>query len=209
MSKLKQMIDASPTYAALMTELKIRISWLKYAVEGRTGMDGHMVREFGFLQLRMCCELVALACLVVHGDIPATTASKFQSASGADDIMKGLEKLNPSFFPHAVVMKTLAPNNHHFEDRPQKDCMTKAEFFQLYNRQCGAALHKGSLKNLLKPTSPIQTNFPELSGPAQKLIFLLGQHKIALNDGKQQFVCLLGDFNEIVRVMVAEVKEAN
>jgi len=206
MAATPRMLKAMHTYGALMTELKIRISWLQYAGQGRTGMDGHMVREFGFLQLRMCCELVALACLVAHGDIDETKASKFQSAGSADDIMKGLEKLNPGSFPHAVVMTTPGPSHHHFEKRPEADCMTKAEFFRLYTRECGTVLHKGNLRNLLKPTSPIQTHFPELFQPAQRLMFLLGQHIIALNDGNVQFICLLGDFHEDVHVSLGEAK---
>eukprot|EP01035_Chromulina_nebulosa_P014466 gene14466-19143_t len=86
-------------YADLMTEVKIRTSWIEYASQGRTGMDGQMVREFGFLQLRMICELIALACLVAHGDIAATKTTKLQSAFAANDIIKSLEKLNPSAFP--------------------------------------------------------------------------------------------------------------
>lgn len=203
-----RLTDAMDTYAALMGELKIRIGWLQYAAQGRTGMDGQMVREFGFLQLRMCCELVALACLVAHGDLEATKSSKFQSTGSADDIMKSLEKLNPNCFPHAVVMTSPGPNRHHFEERPEADYMTKAEFYRLYARECGSILHKGNLKNLLKPTSPVQKSFPELFEPAQKLLFLLGQHKIALDDGYLQFICLLGDFSEDVRIIIGEAPRA-
>jgi hypothetical protein len=189
-------------YAALMREVKIRTSWIDFAIMGRTGMDGQMVREFGFLQLRMICELVALACLVAHGDIPATKGSKFQSEGFADGLIKALEGLNPDAFPYPVMMTAPAPRHHHFIDRPDADWMTKAELLRLYGRDCGGALHKGNMKNLMKPKPPVVKNFPELSAPAQRLMNLLGIHKIALEAGNVQFICFLGDHTEPVRTMI-------
>lgn len=204
----QKMQTAMNLYAGIMAELKIRIRWLDYAAQGQTGMDARMVREFGFLQLRMCCELIALGCLVAHGDVKKTQSAKFRSAGNANDLMKELERLNPDCFPHAVVMRTLSPGSHHFDDRHESDHLTKAEFLRLYTRDCGSALHRGNIKNLLKPNQPIKRNFPELTGPAQKLIYLLECHKIALDGGYMQFICMLGNFDEDVRVVIGEAPRA-
>jgi hypothetical protein len=174
-----------------MTEAKIRTQWIEYAAQGRTGMDGQMVREFGHLQLRMICELVALGCLVAHGDIEATKTSRFRSSFSADEILKGLEGLNPAFFPSPWVEVPTGPGLHHFEGRSAADYTTKDELLTLYGRTCGTILHKGSLKNLMKPQPPVQKNFPELMVPAQRLMNLLSVHRISLDENATQFMCWL------------------
>ena len=55
--------------------------------------------ELGYLQLRTICELIALACLAAHGDVPETTSKRLTKAYNADQIMKALENLHPSFYP--------------------------------------------------------------------------------------------------------------
>lgn len=186
-----EMEAAMVLYAAIMTELKIRLRWLEYAANGKTGMDAQMVTEFGFLQLRMACELVALGCLVAHGDLAATKTGKFQSVFSADTILKGLENLNPNFFPTPWVQVPTSPGHHHFEDRSADDFTTKEELLVLYGRVCGNVLHKGSLKNLMKPVPPVQKNFPALMEPAQRLANLLSIHRISLLGNTRQFMCWL------------------
>jgi hypothetical protein len=56
-------------YANLMDEVKARIDCINVAVQGRTGFPTPIAREFCYLQLRFLCELIALSCLVAHGDI--------------------------------------------------------------------------------------------------------------------------------------------
>src|SRR5262249_15778508 len=61
-------------YVALMTEVKIRIQAIDLAagpVQAMRSFPGALIQEFCFLQLRMTCELISLACLVAHGDIKA------------------------------------------------------------------------------------------------------------------------------------------
>jgi hypothetical protein len=52
-----------------------------------------LLREYGFLQLRMLCELIALGCLVAHGDIEETKAPVLQNEYKAGVIVKRLERL--------------------------------------------------------------------------------------------------------------------
>ncbi|WP_411289273.1 hypothetical protein, partial [Phenylobacterium sp.] len=116
---------------------------------------GQMVDEFAHLQLRMICELVALACLVAHHDIEATRNAKLQSAFAADWLLKSLEELNPGCFPGPVVKANTLPGGpHHFVERGP-DFMTRDELLKLYSRECGLVLHRGSLKNLLKANSTV------------------------------------------------------
>lgn len=45
------------------------------------------------------CELIAIACLVAHGDINETHATKFRDRYEADRILKQLEGLLADFYP--------------------------------------------------------------------------------------------------------------
>src|SRR5689334_21938045 len=87
-------------YAGVMEEIKIRLSSLDIAFAGGFQIPGALVREYCFLQFRMVCELIALACLTAHGDIEATT--KLRKEWEADKIIKQLEALHPSFYPWPV-----------------------------------------------------------------------------------------------------------
>lgn len=196
--------DPHRLYIALMTEVNVRLSWIEYAAQGRTGMDAPLVREFGYLQLRMICELIALGCLALHGEVPATRSVRLQGSFSADEVMKGLARLHPDFFPQAVLEPISLPTGvKHFEVR-QEGHMTREELLNLYNRHCGDALHRGSYKNLLKPRPPIQKNFPELMNPAQRIINLLAIHRIGLLGGQTQLICWMHHGpNSGVRVSVA------
>jgi hypothetical protein len=69
------------------------------------GLPAAIVREVRFLQLRMLCELIALACLMAHGDIPAVQASKKLSKEySADKIIGQLDALHPNFYPYPVLV---------------------------------------------------------------------------------------------------------
>jgi hypothetical protein len=55
--------------------------------------------EFCYFQLRIICELIALACLTAHGDIQGTKSNRLQEAYQADLIIKALTKLHAKFYP--------------------------------------------------------------------------------------------------------------
>jgi hypothetical protein len=194
--------DALNLYAHVMTEIKVRFEWIEYVANGRSGLPGPLAREFGYLQLRMVCELIALGCLTAHGDIEATKASKFQRESSANDILNGLENLHPNFYPTALKTPTRDGMNIHFERLPAGSYMTKAELLKLYGERCGNALHRGNLRHLMTPRPPVQKHFPEIMEPAQRIANLLSIHSMALYEGDTQFMCWL-DYDGAGRVHVA------
>src|SRR5262245_42984791 len=67
-------------YCDLMEELKIRHAiigkTLQEATNNHFAFEPFLVGEFCYLQLRMISELIALGCLLVHGDIPAARTKK-------------------------------------------------------------------------------------------------------------------------------------
>jgi len=53
--------SANELYANLMEEAKGRIACIDAALHGQLGQPAAIVREIGFLQLRMLCEVIALS----------------------------------------------------------------------------------------------------------------------------------------------------
>jgi hypothetical protein len=98
----KDQQNAMNLYGGMMEEAKMRIDSIEYAVSGLLKFHPVIIREFAYLQLRMLCELIALGCLVAHGDIPATKSKTLSKAWNAEDIINTLENLHPDFYPHPV-----------------------------------------------------------------------------------------------------------
>jgi hypothetical protein len=85
-------------YHSIMEEVMIRAFSINTAIKTPTKIPQPLILEYCYLQARMLCELIALGCLVAHGDI--TNTNYFQNkAYKADDILQQLEKLHPNFYP--------------------------------------------------------------------------------------------------------------
>lgn len=102
-----RMSEASGIYAALMEEARTRLETLRRAVDGDLGLPPFAVHDFGYLQLRLLCEIIALGCLVAHGDIAA--ARPLRKAYEADRIVRQLGKLHPGFYP-VPAFRTVRPS---------------------------------------------------------------------------------------------------
>jgi hypothetical protein len=147
-------------YANLMQEVKVRLEAINVGLTGQTNLPSPIARETCYLQLRMICELIALGCLVAHGDISAIKLEKFRKEWSAEKIINALSALHPDFYPRPVIQKKSEELgvNWHF-DSVASGFLTKAELLELYGK-CGDILHRGRLKNLLKPQSPVQSKPP-------------------------------------------------
>jgi hypothetical protein len=177
-------------YANLMQEIKERTLSIDPVLKGRTGLHGPLAREFGYLQLRMICECIALSCLVAHENIEPVKANKFQKEFSADRLMKMLEELHPDFYPYPVRF-TLTPGNVHVEEISD-GYLTKLELIKLV-RLCGDKVHRGSVKKYsFSPSIEELTNdFNQIWGAANKILRLLEQHKINLVSRKEYTFCIL------------------
>jgi hypothetical protein len=87
------------TYSELMTEIKERLAVMNGILNDQKGLPDWAAIEFMQLQIRMICELLALACLVAHGDVKGTRSGRLPKAYEADFILNTLEKLHPYFYP--------------------------------------------------------------------------------------------------------------
>jgi hypothetical protein len=181
-------------YANLMDEVKVRIDCIDRAVRGQTGFPGPIVREFCYGQLRLLCELIALSCLVAHGDIAATHSKRIGKKWSAQEIMDELTKLREHFYPIAMRQTPPPPGTKVWGMEGAKaPSFTKEALLQLYGK-CHARMHRGNVEKLLKSATPIDmdTNFPEIISWAQKIQDQLAVHIVPISkDGEKLMFCIL------------------
>jgi hypothetical protein len=198
-------------YADLLGEAKVRISAIEAILNRQLVLPSPIAHEFCFLQLRFLCEIIALGCLVLHGDIKAEASAKalregkIKKAWSAQLIIEELSKLHPSFYPFPTTQLKLpgGPNFHLTPLKPD-DYLSKDDLVRLWNH-CGDHLHRGSLKKLLKARMPTQFNFPDVSGWLTKIGALLSFHVVPLFEPGTLLLCILRnrDDNEAVQVAFA------
>lgn len=134
-------------YCNLMSEIKCRLETIAHVV-GQPPLSLAARYEFGYLQLRMICEVMAIACLTAHGDVIATEQPRLRRSWSAGEILNGLEKLHADFYPEPAKevlgedgrpgIEILKTTGHH---------LSKYDLMDLYNK-CGDVLHRGNLKNI-------------------------------------------------------------
>ena len=116
--------------------------------------------------------------------------------------MDALDKLHPHFYPQPIRQTTM-PGTHHLQAILPSP-LPKGQFIKLYN-QCGEALHRGSIRKLLKGQFPTQVSYPDITSKAQMLVDLLSNHAIVVQGGEQMFLAmLLNTVDGKVQVAIAE-----
>lgn len=171
-------------YADLMDEVKARLRSWDYLLATYPDLLKSMprgVEEFGYLQIRMSCELIALGCLVAHNSNKAAFRLKIARDWHVKDIMRALERLHPAFFP--VPMQWIGPEPLACVAYPDTHkYLTKESLIDLYELS-GRYLHRGTLGELTRPTPRLPpTDTAKINEYMQQIIDLLKLHKISLND---------------------------
>lgn len=191
--------QALSTYSNLMVEARSRLSWIEHIAGGKTGLDAVVARESAYLQIRLTCELIALGCLVAHGDIEGTQTPKLQKQWSASAIFVELEKLHPDFFPNPRQLKSVGPGQWHF-DHVAHDYLDKERFIALYGRT-GDVLHRGNLKGIVSGKNALVSDLAPVRAEFEALLGLLLIHEMALLNG-DRFVCQLNNADGLVQVLV-------
>jgi len=162
-------------YCTLMDEIKLRTEIIGNTVSGTYLVPPRPAFELAQLQLRMICELIALACLAVHGDIPGTQSAKMRSAYTADFILNALEKLHPRFYPQPGQTIDHSDGSRGFIPADRAHIMSKDDLVKLY-RKCGEHLHRGPFKAM---QDIFASDFQSIIIPMAKITRLLHVHRIA------------------------------
>lgn len=181
-------LDAINVYASIMEEAKLRVLSINTLTGSGSALPVPLQREYCFLQLRMLCELIALGCLVAHGDMEETKSSALQKAYRAGEIVKRLEKLHPNFYP-SPRKPVFNPGHVYLSDYDRK-FLTKSELITLYGK-CGDVLHKGNLRQLLDPKNQPPADFGDIQEWGQKILNLLSVYLISRRGGNFHLVVML------------------
>lgn len=197
-------LAARTIYNEMMREAKMRFDTINALTHqaGSGGIPGLFAQECIYLQLRMLCELVAVACLVAHGDI--TETQRLKDDWKADKIFKELQKLHQNFFPRPLevrVTKVEPDGKKHLHFTPiTVGVFTRAELIALYHR-CGEQLHLGSLNKLLY--SARKADPKQVLDAAVRLAALLRLHRISMVDGRQ-YISMLESSDGQTQTIIAE-----
>jgi hypothetical protein len=189
--------EAKAVYSNLMVEAKERIEGIDVALKCPQ-LSERLKADFCVLQIRFICESIALGCLAAHGDYTETHTTKFRDQWRANEIMRRLSDLNPTFFPIAMTQKIISEGQFHLE--PRSGALTKDEFVRLYGR-CGDYLHIGTFSDLLedkKSSFPM----PEIVDSGRRLNELLSIHTIMLLDETKVIGCVLRNRAQNGRVTI-------
>jgi hypothetical protein len=167
-------------YINLMTELKERI-----AVVQQTGSlvgkkqyyaGVQFGAEFCMLQLRFCCELLAVGSIVIHTDIPQ--AMKLKKEWNAQRIMDNFDKLKADHFPTPVLDHPKPELGYTHIAAHHDGCLTKKEMLKMYHF-FGEHLHAGSYEKFVKPQQR-RHSFKILNDFTTQMMKLLNTHTYVL-----------------------------
>ena len=187
-------------YTAIMEEIKFRIAAIEGLHRGNVNIHVALINEMSFLQLRMICELIALGCLVAHGDIEETTS--LQKEWSADKIIDKLSLLHADFYP--VPIESVIAAGTVFSGVAH-GFLKKADLLALYGR-CGGMLHRGSLKKILDPKyKEPATVIQQITAAMNQLYGLLSQHTMLLIDRNTLVICqMISSDDGSVKVFIAQ-----
>jgi hypothetical protein len=187
MATAKDEEDAN-RYASIMREIKLRCESINTVTKSGLSVPPPFLQEYGYLQLRMICELIGLACLIAHGDIAIGARSLSPKAYKPGEVLKALGTLHPSFFPSARSLQFKPDGIELFDGN--KNAISKDEVIALWGR-CGDFLHRGGIKQLASPKITDTTDFRKITEPGQKILDLLSIHLISRRDAKFHFLVAL------------------
>jgi hypothetical protein len=172
-------------YRALMEEIKWRSAIIETAHTLPFPRAGAAI-ELSYLQLRMICEVLAVGCLLVHGDVPASRAAKLKKEYKADLIIKTLERLHSDFYPVPCEIKYDLNNHpwHVVEPTTIMSILDKQSLQSLYY-EAGYFLHRGTLE-FVSSAKIRKVRLETIQGWVTKIKQLLHNHRIQLIGGEHE-----------------------
>lgn len=174
---------AIATYLAIMEEVKDRSRVLNAIYQNEALFPNTIVREICYLQFRCLCELVALACLVAHGDVSNT--KKIRDTWEANKIIAEMSKLKPLFYPQPCESRSGG-----IVGLPHINHLTKDDLIKLWGIS-GDVLHRTPLSQYVDP-SPTRRpkDFSDVVAWGEKIAALLDVHWITLTETRGMLVSL-------------------
>ncbi len=173
--------SAVHNYLKLMHEVVVRLDLVSAACNGHLNLTPPYAFEYCYLQYRRICELLALGCLQLHGDLAVARSSAASKEWNAERIMGLLHRHHPHAFPQCVTT-TKTPDGWSYVANSKPNALTLAEFKTLYSK-CGYVLHRGTIRSI-EAERPLETSdYDKLIAWSHKIVDLLNQHFVSRSDG--------------------------
>jgi hypothetical protein len=177
-------------YLQLMEEIRLRFEIINNTHQNTVGVRPEFVREIGFLQFRLICETIAIACIIAHGNRDKRVLRRYEPAV----VMQELRKLNPHFYPQPVEIeiaeKDGVKGTRITGRQNEKDHLKQNDLTNLWS-VAGDELHRTPLNKLTKRRHPSGASFSDIFHWGAKLTGLLSSHLIVLNDTRSLVVFLM------------------
>ncbi|MBK8816414.1 MAG: hypothetical protein IPN42_13340 [Methylococcaceae bacterium] len=178
--------EAVEKYLPLMHELAIRIELVAQAFDGRLNLTPPYAREYAYFQFRRMCELIALGCLQLHGDLPDAQTKSTKKEWNAERIMNLLHRIHPYSFPQSLIrIKTIDGWNIQGNSNP--NALTLSEFKTLY-AECGHVLHRGTIRTVESSRDFKQGDYQKAVDWQSKIVDLMNEHLISRSNGKGMYM---------------------
>lgn len=175
--------EAIKRYLILINEVALRIDLVVKACDGDLNLTPPFAREYAYLQYRRICELVALGCLLLHGDLPEAQTKKARRQWNAEKIMKLLQAKHPHAFPQSARM-IKEGKVWNIKGNYNPEALTWEEFEKLY-AECNYVLHRGSIRSVEQTSTFDEATYRKVVNWERKLVALLNTHIVAAANGRQ------------------------
>lgn len=187
-------LDASQRadqYVKFFEEIKHRFEIIDFFE--RPGSAGNHVLpeafalETCYLQIRLICELIALACLVGHGPSLGDEVDPLKKFYKPQEIMRRLAALKEDFFPKQLI-RTLEINDDGTADMivQSVELMTSEDVIKIHGKT-GNILHRGQLSHILE-MKEYPRSFQDVSDTCIRLMRLLKCHTFMIAPDTQIWV---------------------
>jgi hypothetical protein len=172
------MITDTAPYIRVMEEIKRRVSVVDAFQSGVINAIYVPTNvESMILQIRMITELIALASLSANKELFESNSMKFEKHWKPIDILRDLEKLNPSYYPKPIKETAVNSPDGIVEHQPiTEGFLTKEDLVELHGR-CGDLLHA---KNPFGKQANYRYYLDNIPIWLSKIIKLLNCHEIRL-----------------------------
>jgi len=176
----KRQDDIIGMHKDLMHEIYVRLYCVNSIGQNINDLPIHVIKESVVLQIRYICELIALSCLNVHGDLVKST--NIMKEYAADKIINKLKSLYKDHYPKPINIHR-SPDGVVYFTPFNGEFLTAEDLVRLYWK-CGEILHRGSLKKLLSSKNYRENDFNFILNSANNIVNLLKNHVIFLMTGE-------------------------
>lgn len=185
----KRLDQLTRDYCALMLDVRTRNDAINAIILDPGSLPPRLVREFCYLQLRMIAELVALGCVVLHDQLPASDVKRLRKAYHPNEILSTIEGYEPGFFPRAVDYIHEVEPGHKEVVPVDPPVMTAAELKRMWGRT-GDVLHWGTVKKMREQTV-VDEKHTDVRLMQRRFLDLLSIHFVLTAKETQPFICQL------------------